>query len=221
MPEQSSTLLELARKKFAPHQLSLAEEELFRRAEIGEISSAVTEDEKQVDLTNAANWNADRVLLAECIAWLCTDREASALVTYRGIEVRSARIDGDLDLSHADVKFPMSVWKSVFIGNILLRDVELRELCLQACNIKNLWADRAKIAGTVFLRNGFKAEGEVRLLGATIGRSLDCEGGQLLNPNGKALSADGARIEGSALLRNGFKAQSRVDLVAATISARK
>jgi hypothetical protein len=217
MPEQSSTLLELARKKFAPRQLSLAEEELFRRAEIGEISSAVTEDEKQDDLTNAANWNADRVLLAECIAWLCTDREASALVTHRGIEVRGARIDGDLDLSHADVKFPMSVWKSAFIGNILLRDVQLRALYLQACNIRNLWADGAKIAGTVFLRDGFKAQGEVNLSGATIGGSLDCAGAQLSNPNGAALIADGARIEGGVLLRNGFKAEGEVRLLRATI----
>jgi hypothetical protein len=30
---------------------------------------------------------------------------------------------------------------------------------------------------TVFLRDGFKAQGEVRLLGANIGGQLDCSGG--------------------------------------------
>jgi len=36
--------------------------------------------------------------------------------------------------------------------------------------------------------------GEVRLLGATIGGSLDCSEGQFINKEGDALSADGAQI---------------------------
>jgi hypothetical protein len=217
MPEEFSNLLELARKKFAPRQFSLAEEKLFRAAEIGEIASAVTGDEKQDDLANAVNWNADRVLLAECIAWLCTDREASALVTHRGIQIISMRIDGELDLGDAEIKFPFTVSNSAFTGRILLHDTRLPFLSLQGCQIKELHGDRLKVPGSVFVRDGFKADGEVRLMGATIGGSLDCLGAQFSNSNGPALTADGVEIKGSAYLRNGFKAEGEVRLLGATI----
>ncbi len=36
-------------------------------------------------------------------------------------------------------------------------------------------ADGLKLEGDLFLRNGFHAEGEVRLLGATIGGNLDAD----------------------------------------------
>ena len=47
MPEESSKLLELARKKFAPRQLSLAEEKLFRAA--NQISSDAKFDRLEIE----------------------------------------------------------------------------------------------------------------------------------------------------------------------------
>src|SRR5439155_573020 len=76
-----------------------------------------------------------------------------------------------------------------------------------------------KVQESVYLRDGFKAEGEVRLLGATIGGDLVCDGAQFSNPNGDALSADGVQIKGSAFLRNGFKAEGEVRLFGATIGS--
>jgi hypothetical protein len=81
----------------------------------------------------------------------------------------------------------------------------------------NLLADGAKIDGSVFLRNHFKAEGEVRLIGATIGGNLECDGAQLSNSNGKALNIERAKIGGCVFLRNGCKAEGEVRLLSATI----
>jgi sRNA-binding regulator protein Hfq len=67
------------------------------------------------------------------------------------------------------------------------------------------------------LRDGFKSEGELNFLGATIGRNLECNGAQLTNPKGKALNADGAKIDGSVFLRNGFKSEGEVNFIIATI----
>ena len=64
--------------------------------------------------------------------------------------------------------------------------------------------------GSVFLRDGFKAEGQVRLLGATIGGNLDCGKGQFTKAEGNALHADGVRVEGSVFLRDCFKAEGQV-----------
>jgi hypothetical protein len=217
MTEESSKLLELARKKFAPRQLSPAEEKLFRAAEIGEIASAVTGDEKQDDPVNTADCHADRVVRAECIAWLCTDREASALVTYHGIQIIGMRIDGELDLSDAEIKFPFRILDSTFTGRIVLQDTQLPFLALHCCLIKELDGDRLEVSGSVFLRHGFKAEGEVRLSGATIGGNLECDRAQFSNSNGPALTADGIEIKGDAFLGNGFKAEGEVKLLGATI----
>ena len=127
------------------------------------------------------------------------------------------RIDSDLDFSNAEIKFPLKAWKCAFSENVSLQDAQLCGLYLVGCLIKSLNADRAKIRGAVLLRNEFKAEGEVRLAGATIDGDLDCSGAQLSNAHGRALRADGAKIGGSVLLMDGFTAEGEVRLVSATI----
>jgi len=78
-------------------------------------------------------------------------------------------------------------------------------------------ADGANVTGSVFLRQGFTAEGEVRLLGAQIGGQLACTGGTFKNPKGKALNADGANVTGGVFLRDGFSAEGEVRLPGAQI----
>jgi hypothetical protein len=55
------------------------------------------------------------------------------------------------------------------------------------------------------LCDGFKADGEVNFLGATIGGDFKCSGAQFVHPEGQALIADRAKIEGDVSLNNGFK----------------
>jgi hypothetical protein len=82
-----------------------------------------------------------------------------------------------------------------------------------------LIADGAKVAGNVLLRNGFAAEGEVRLYATRIGGDLDCTGGEFQNPaaadiagSGMALSFHGAKVDGDVLLSDGFAAEGQVRL---------
>lgn len=87
-----------------------------------------------------------------------------------------------------------------------------------------LTAEGANVAGSVWLRDGFAAEGTVRLSGAQIGGSLECSGGKFQNPAragvagaGMALTAEGAKVAGSVLLRDGFAAEGTVRLYSAEI----
>lgn len=87
-----------------------------------------------------------------------------------------------------------------------------------------LVADGAIVNGAVFLRNGFNAVGEVRLLGAQIGGYLDCMNATFRNPpqgqfkgSGIALNADGMLVKGSVFLRTGFLADGEVRLLGAQI----
>src|SRR6266849_4368870 len=80
-------------------------------------------------------------------------------------------------------------------------------------------AEATVVRGAVLLRNGFAAEGQVRLFGTRIGGNLNCDGGKFQNPakagcpgGGMALNVEGAKVVGSVLLRRGFIAQGQVKL---------
>jgi len=79
--------------------------------------------------------------------------------------------------------------------------------------------DGVRIEGSVMLNSNFYAEGETRLLGANIGRDLECVGGRFIdiNSSGIALNARSAKIKGNVFLRNQFYAQGQVDLTDADI----
>ena len=66
---------------------------------------------------------------------------------------------------------------------------------------KGLESDGLTVKGSVNLRAGFSAEGEVRLLGASIGESLDCAGGKFHNPNGYALNVQNGNINDTLFWR--------------------
>jgi hypothetical protein len=74
-----------------------------------------------------------------------------------------------------------------------------------------LSADGLQVGLGLFLRGGFTATGSgdrgaVRLLGAHIGSSLECDGAELRNDSGPALTADGLQVGLGLFLRGGFTA---------------
>ena len=87
-----------------------------------------------------------------------------------------------------------------------------------------LIADGMNVTGSVFLRNKFIAEGEVRLPGAHIGGQLDCTDGTFKNApqkdipdSGRALSADGLEVGGEVHLGRSFRSEGEVRLGGAHI----
>jgi hypothetical protein len=216
-PKPEPALLALAREKFGA--LSGAEEELFRAAQEGRRASALSPDKKENNPADAANWDAERVVRAKCISWVCTDPKASALMTYRGLDLQGMRIDGELDLEFSEIKFSLRARLCAFSGDISLWDAQLRGFYLVGCQIKSLNANRAIINGSLFLRDGFKAEGGVDLVGIKIAGYLDCDGAQFLNANGFALVANGADIGSYVFLRK-VKTEGEVNLVGIKIGGK-
>jgi len=220
----ASKLLELARERFGTlengeRKLSGSEVTLFEAVVKGQPArypAAAGEDD---DPANAGKWGKPRILKADRIEWLCTDPEASKLVTHRGIWIEGARIDGAIDLEFAMIPFPISFTHAAVPGGITLTYAKINSVDLSGTHTGSINAGGVKVEGDVFLRQGFKAEGEVCLLWATIGGSLACDAGQFVNKaeSGKAINADGIKVEGSVFLRRGFKAEGEVHLVGATI----
>ena len=207
-------LLRLATEQFT--NLSPAEEKLFRSVAKGERVNFSGASDEENDPNHADKWSAERALNADRIAWLCTNPASSKLVTHCGIIIEGAQVNGAMVLDFADITFPLLMQKCVFSESIFLNCTNLNGLYLIGTHIKDLQADEAKIEKSVHLRDGFKAEGEVRLIGTTIGKDFNCCDGQFINAGKKALIADGVNIGGACYLRK-VKAEGEVRFPSATI----
>ena len=205
----------LARQKFP--SLTTAEEKFLQQTADAQYAIFGGEKVELIDPSGAGDWKEDRILKAACINWVCTDPEAKQFVTHRGIAVVGARIDGALDLQFAKLAVPLSFIKCALPAGLNLRLSDLHTLMLEGSHTASVAADFMKVERTVYLRNGFKAEGGVRLLGASIGGDLDCSKGRLFNRGGDALIADKITVGGAIYLHNGFTAEGQVRLSGASI----
>jgi hypothetical protein len=139
------------------------------------------------------------------------------MVTYRGVNITGARIEGDLNLADAKIPFPLYLESSSLSAPLILDNAELSSLSLSGSRTRSISAEGVKIHGNAWLDYGFRNEGEVSLLGAKIEGALACAGGQFVNPGGRALTADGMTV-GRVLLREGFRAEGEVFLMGAIIA---
>jgi hypothetical protein len=216
-------LEELARKKFA--DLSTAEERVVRSAADG------TEADCRRDLGGGSDpsqaggtgempdgkWPGTRDVRADLIRWLCIDREAREQIDPRGIHIQGARIAEPFDLSFTNVPFPLVLVSCRFEQTLDLKSAKIPLLSLEGSWTGSIVADGLKLEGDIFLRDGFHAEGEVRLLGATIGGDLSARRGSFKNSKGDALTGDRVKVAGSVFIGEGFSAEGEVRFVNATI----
>lgn len=205
-------LLELAKEKFLDDWTD-ADERLFRQTAIGEVAHYGDGDPAEAD----NKWDEKRVLRANRIEWLCTDREAIKAVTHRGVHIQGARIEGLLDLSYAKIEFPLFIVDSATPRGMGMQRCQLYALFLTGTHTGPIDADGLRVEHDLHMRDGFHATGEVRLLDVTIGGVLDCSNSHFSNRDGNALNADRIVVKGSVFLRNEFRAEGTVRLRSATI----
>lgn len=180
-----------------------AERKLFEAAEIGEVPHFRESD----------SIRADRLV------WLCTDKQALASMSHRGVRFSGGNVQGDFDLDWVTITFPLAFVNCGFSGDISLRFANLMDLNLSGAKIQALRADSLHVKANVSLRFGFQALGEVRLVNAKIEGCLDCENGKFLNEQGTALSCNDAEISGATFLRSGFHSEGLVDMMGAKIGS--
>jgi hypothetical protein len=137
-----------------------------------------------------------------------------------------AKINGGLFLNDGFVAEGCVSFAQAEIGrNILCDQGRFKNPAVAGSANEGLAIDfeAAKIAGSVLLRDGFTAEGQVRLYRAAIGGSLICDGGKVINPaasseaSGIALDAEGADIAGSVFFRAGFSSEGQVRMFRVTV----
>lgn len=131
----------------------------------------------------------------------------------RRVVISRALVEGLLDLDYCESRLPLVFSQCIFSNGISMRNSIIPELILIKCEVHRfLYAQGSEVGSNVYLVDGFKAEGEVNLAGASLGGALFCDG-----IFGKGLNAGHLRTEFGVRLNNGFKSNGKVNLSDAKI----
>jgi hypothetical protein len=173
--------------------------------------------EKKPDVASESDvdWQDARTLRGEFVVALCTSAKKGTRSFPRGIRIKGARIQGDIDLTTVSIDMLLVLERCRIEGHVLLRDCTARLINLAASRVcGEVSGDRFRATAGVHLRKGFTTEGAVRLSGAVIDGDLDFSGATILNQKDKrlprklkpdenyALRLDRARVKGSIFLRD-------------------
>lgn len=158
----------------------------------------------------------------EVVRLLATGGAPGAEITAKGLMVRGAWIDGMLDLQGVRIAVPLTFQDCHFPSSIVIAGAELRDFSLngsrvQAKKSRAIHGDAVRIDGSLNMRHGFHASGEIRLTSAKISGVFACMGARIVHPSGYALYAAEMQVGGNVYLRDGFTAEGAVTFFGAQI----
>jgi len=158
-------LEQLARARFAA--LTTAEERLLQAAADGEQADCEASQGKQTDCVNTRNWPKQWKIRAALIRWLCVDADARRFVDRHGLRIRRAWIPDSLDLSFADVPFPLSLRFCFLDAPFNLTHTRIPAVDLDGSQVGRIQADGLISEGDLSLKGPFHTCGGVSLLEQT------------------------------------------------------
>lgn len=138
----------------------------------------------------------------------------------KGVWIEGAWITGQLDLNYCDCRGRLYLHKSSIMDGIGMTGAVLRGLSFEGSRVGNFVAQGLVVKGSVFLRHGFHAAGNVNLKSAEIDGQLACTGGVFEGQGKDALNCQGMKVKGHVMLRDGFRATNRVEMNSAVIGGR-
>jgi hypothetical protein len=104
-------------------------------------------------------------------------------IHYRGIQLASFAVYGDVDLSHAEWRGNLQLTESVVHGDVLLNHASITGRLLFDGTVLGAFEARdARIDGVLYLRKGFRAEKGVRGLGLQVTGALSLTEATLVAP---------------------------------------
>jgi hypothetical protein len=192
--------------------LKPAEEKLRIACRMGEVAIIADTRPEQATEENTVRAGFLRFLL------LGGDKDTS--IHEQGVQLVGAWIEGELNLENTITTSAINCKSCTFIAPLILRRSTLPGgLFLQGSKVPGIRGDGLVTTGSVLLKNGFHALGEVRFLGAQIGENLSCTKANFGGDSGDSLSADNAVIKGGVFLNNGFHANGEVRLLGVQIGS--
>jgi hypothetical protein len=189
-------------------KLSAAERRLVACCARGEICELGEERPEKATVANT--------IRAGLIRFLALGGDAENPVHEEGVVLWGGWIEGELTLHQAQAAVRLDLRRCYFDTAPVFNMARLPELVLVGSALPGFNADRMAVTGSVFLREGFAASGEVGLIGAQISGTLDCSEGTFSNEGGYALNAQAISVADGVVLR-AAKINGIVDLAAAKI----
>ena len=119
---------------------------------------------------------------------------------------------GALVMNRAQVNAHAAIGAVRLSGASIDGNLELEGARLRNDSGAAIYASGLRVGQSMLLRKGFtatsvSADATIRLIGSSVGRTLECDGA-VLNKSGPALQADAMQVGLGALFRNGFTATS-------------
>ncbi|MGH4033121.1 hypothetical protein ACQB60_29765 [Actinomycetota bacterium Odt1-20B] len=154
---------------------------------------------QRVDARDGAGWDMARKVEADVLARLLTVPVGAESGTHRTLWLAGAHIKGTLDLAAAHLTRPLHLEDCYFADEtpLLLDNARAITVELPGCHVRGLQASAMHTQGDLWLNHGFTATGEVRLRGAHIHGTLDCDGVRLSHEGATALDASRLVVDGS------------------------
>ncbi|WP_299554188.1 hypothetical protein [uncultured Tateyamaria sp.] len=156
-----------------------------------------------------------RTIRADILRYLIVGGCEKCQVGERGVHLVGGYIIGSLDTSFAAAHGATMLEKCFFASRFDSVQTQFQLFNLSGSHLNGLFAQGAKIEGSVFLRDTSNSD-TIRLNSSTIGGQLACEGAELTATKDVALTFHSAEIGGTTTLQN-VQATGTVDLRGATI----
>jgi hypothetical protein len=170
------------------------------------------------DPSSGATWNGIRTVRAEVLAELLVGvRTPPGSGRLRAVRLQGAWVTGQLDLEAATLGCPLELLDCHFERPIILSEARAPVIRLLGCHVPGFAGAQLETRGDLVLAEGFTATGEVSLLGAHIGGTLDLKKATLTNPDGLALNGQGLTVDRTMFCSHGFRATGQVSLLGAHI----
>ena len=156
--------------------LTPAEELILRQVATGEEAQYENPNDAENDLRQADTWGPERTIHAEVLRWLCVDRGAIRHIDPKGLSIHGARVDGELDLRMITIPFPLFLVRCALREPVNLEFAEVRMLGIIGSTSQAIYGNGVVVHGDLRLRDGFDAQGEVNLIGASAARGPTPDG---------------------------------------------
>ena len=148
MTDNSEKLIRLAEKKFS--QLTDADKKLFDAVARHEVANFKSDVDELNQPESAEKWEPERTLKADRIVWLLTTPVASKLLSFRGLRISGAKIEGELNLEYANVSVPLIFDTCAFTEPLILKKSKLKELQLKGSYVSGIQAEKIRVKKICF-----------------------------------------------------------------------
>jgi len=170
------------------------------------------------ELASPDAWGPERTISGDVLAKLLVAAGATESTSIRQVYIQGARVTGELDVSHAELKSALEAKRCLFEDDLVLWFTRARALEVEECVLSSVNATGARIESLLAIFQS-RVLGKVLLIDTKVGHSVVLAGSTISGDAGHALSANRLEVDGDVLLNDGFISSGPVLIADARVGA--